>query len=506
MREPAPWQKRYGRMLLLACLLGLCSQYLFVGKAAGVSVMLFLGGYYFLFLYSVRGRLGGFDRWQGQSTAGWLLLIPITLLAMTYVLYANVLYRVLNGLALPILVVAQTMLVTRNGSHAWYKIAFVQEMLVQSIFRPLSHIPVPFGMLRSLIPGTDSKGEDSGFGRLRKIMLGLLLAAPILLIVISLLASADRIFQSWLEEIPQWMDGISIGSWVYRVIVMIVIALYTFCYIWGLLFPQAMETSELSAAAEFVDEGGQLKQERKRQSLDPLIAGTLLVSVNLVYMLFAAIQFSYLFGAANGLLPEGAAYAEYARKGFAELVLVAILNLGLLLPGLHYIRKSSKVAEMVRKLLLSMLVGCTVVMLISSYSRLSLYEEAYGFTQTRLLVHGFMLFLGIWLILALIRVWQERFSLSKAYVCSALIAYVVMNYANLDYRIAVNNIARYERTGILDVAYLNKLSTDAAPALQRFQAKHSDMLQLQSILDKMKRESAQDNSWPSWNVSKLRMK
>ncbi|MNH96539.1 hypothetical protein D3C73_492090 [compost metagenome] len=498
MRDPAPWQKRYGYMLLYACLIGLVSQYLFVGKAAGVSVVLFILGFYGIFLYAVQGRLGGFDQWKGQAFIGWLLLVPVGLLTMTYMLYANSLFRVLNAFALPVLVAAQTMLVTGNGGVYQRGIGFMRNVFVQLIVRPIAHIAVPFSMVKSWLPQhSNGHAVDSKWNSMRKVLIGLLLASPLLFIVIALLASADPIFQSWLAAIPHLFDGLSSGDGIARIGVAVVVSLYIFGYLWGLLFPKMAEVTE--------EEWADFKlPEREKLSFDPVIAGTLLISVNVVYALFAVIQFSYLFGAANGLLPSDAAYAEYARKGFAELVLVTLINLGLLMVGLYYIRRAGNKAEAIRKLLLSLLVLFTVVMLISAYSRLSLYEDAYGFTQTRLLVHGFMLFLGVLLAIALYRIWQERFSLSKAYLLSALIAYVIMNYANLDDRIASNNSVRYERSGVIDMAYLGKLSTDAAPSLIKLHSKHPDLPGLEEAIADLRSQANKDNKWPSWNVSKWR--
>jgi hypothetical protein len=496
MRDPAPWQKRYVNMLLFACLFGLVVQYLFVGRAAGVSVLLGILGFYSMYFYTVKGRLGGFDQWKGQAVVGWLLIIPVILLAMTYALYTNMMFRVLNSLALPLCLVMQTMVLSRSSKHPWYRAIFLQDVLHQFIVVPLRNVPVPFGMMKSLAPNMEK--PDSVWGKLRKVVFGLLLSAPILFVVIALLASADRIFQSWLSEIPRWIGDLSLADGILRIGVAVGIALYTFCYLWGILFPK---TVEAGVPTESLADSPSV--EGRKISLDPITFLTFLISINFVYVLFAAIQFSYLFGAAKGLLPIGVAYAEYARRGFAELVLVAVINMGLLLAGLNLMRRTGRVVETLRKLLLTMLIGCTIVMLVSAYGRLSLYEEAYGYTQTRLLVHGFMLFLGILLSLAFFRIWWERISLSKAYIGCAISAYVVMNYANLDHKIAVNNIERYERTGIIDLAYLGELSTDAMPALLKLQAEHPELHSLAETLETM-RAAAHDDTWPSWNLSKSR--
>ncbi|MBP1990412.1 DUF4153 domain-containing protein [Paenibacillus eucommiae] len=500
MRDPAPWQKRYPRMLLLACLFGLLSQYLFVDKAAGISVILFMLGFYCIFFYAVRGRLGGFDKWRGQTAMGWFLFLPIGLLAITYMLFANELFRTLNSFALLILAAAQTMLLTRSSVHTWHGIRFFQDVLHHLIAGPLTKLSAPFSVAGSIAINFSSEKTASTWGYIRKISMGLLLAAPLLLVVIMLLSSADPIFQSWLEKIPTSLEGLSLGSVIYRTGVAILIALYTFCFLWALLFPK-----EVDAKDTFMEGGTSSPSEKERRFLDPIVASTFLVSVNLVYILFTVIQFSYLFGSTNGLLPANIAYAEYARRGFAELIIAALINLALLLMGLHFVRRAGHSLEMIRKLLLSILVSCTFIMLISAYSRLSLYEEAYGFTQSRLLVHGFMWFLGVLLIIAFVRIWRERFSLSKAYLCTSIVAYVLMNYMNMDHRIASNNIERFNRTGVIDMSYLGKLSTDAAPSLLKLQAKQPEIPGLKEAVEKLQRKAQRDTAWPSWNVSKWRV-
>ncbi|WP_138755591.1 DUF4153 domain-containing protein [Paenibacillus sinopodophylli] len=499
MRDPAPWQKRYDKMLILALLFGLMSQYLFVGAAAGISAVVFVCGFYGLFFYSIKGRMGGFEKWEGQASSGMLLFIPIILLTLTYAIYNNLLFRQLNLFALFALIVAQTALLTSSTIKPWYRGIFYTELLFLALIKPFAFVKVPFSILNDRWRGEGEKKTRSKLGR---VVMGLLLAAPILIVVISLLASADQIFLSWLQEIPEIMTKFSLGNGLWRLIVAAFFFFYAFCYIWGLLFNKAVDTTdqEIMKPKEAVLKSG------GRFEVDPITASTLLVSINLVYVLFVAIQFSYLFGAANGLLPEGSAYAEYARRGFAELIMVALINLILLMCGLHLIRRAGAAAEWVRKLSLTVLISCTIVMLVSAYSRLSLYEEAYGFTQTRLLVHGFMLYLAVLLVIALIRIWKEHFSMGKVYICVSIMAFVIMNFANLDARIAVNNGERYERTGSIDLDYLSTLSTDAVPALRKLQAEQPKLQQLDVVIEKLQEKSERHSKWQSWSLSKQRAK
>ncbi|MBB3114584.1 cytochrome c oxidase subunit IV [Paenibacillus phyllosphaerae] len=498
MRDPAPWQKRYHRLLLLALTFGLFSQYMFVGHDAGISVLLVVGGFYGLLFYGVKGRIGGLDQWRGQTRSGWLLFVPISLLAISYAVFAGELFRALNAVILPLMLLSQAVLLTRSSKQPWYRPGFYEDVIHLGFIKPLTYMTVPFSLVSEWIAAKE--GESSGRGSLRKISLGLVIASPVLVVVISLLASADSIFQSMLQSIPDLAGGLHAGEFVVRLLAALLIATYAFCYIWGLLFREPAAGSAFPSTVA----GSPTTSGRPSLRLDPITAATLFISVNVVYLLFAAVQFTYLFGAADGLLPDGEAYAAYARKGFIELVLVAVINLALLLIGLHGVRREGKTVQLVIKTTLALIVGCTVVMLVSAYSRLALYEEAYGYTLTRLLVHGFMLFLAVLLVIAIVRVWWSRFSLAKAYICAAVIAYVLMNYANLDARIAANNAERYEATGIIDLDYLATRSADATPALADLAARYPELEQARAILADMRQEASRDRAWQSWNWSKWR--
>lgn len=505
MRDPAPWQKRYDMMWLMAILLGIIGQYLFVDRAFGVSVLLFTVLFYGYFFYAARGRMGGFDRWRGQSKTGRLLFVPIAMLALAYALFANEMFRVLNIIALCILIVGQTMLLTRGGSEPWYRPRFLAEHLKQWFITPLTHLGVPLSMTASWLKFGESNSKKRS--NLVKILTGLLLAAPLLLVVILLLASADGIFQSWLNKLPSILDGGSLEEGVLRFIAAVVLALYFFCYVWGLLFKRESRSaaSPQAAAADRLEQLAEVK-EPSRTLFDPIVAATVLICVNAVYVLFAAIQFTYLFGAAEGLLPEGTAYAEYVHRGFAELVVVSLINIGILLIGLHFIEQGSRRLERLRQVMLTLLMGCTLVMLVSAYSRLSLYEEAYGYSQLRLLVHGFMVFLGVLMLVAIVRIWYRWFSLAKIYIAIGVAAYVIMNYINVDARVAEGNIERYEATGKIDLSYLGTLSADAAPALARLEREHPELDGVDGILVRLQERAEEQNHWQSWSVALQRLK
>lgn len=135
--------------------------------------------------------------------------------------------------------------------------------------------------------------------------------------------------------------------------------------------------------------------------------------------------------------------------------------------------------------------------------RLNLYEQAYGYTYIRFLVHAFMIFLALLLLIAGLRIRYTSIPLIRCYIILALTAYVAVNYVGMDRRIAELNIERYHQTGDIDVTYLASLSADATPLLREFALKEypdlkREMLERQAYLEM----DTSNRAWPSYNVAK----
>lgn len=237
--------------------------------------------------------------------------------------------------------------------------------------------------------------------------------------------------------------------------------------------------------------------------IPPLVTITLMIALDLVYVLFVALQFSYLFGAWQGILPESATYAEYTHSGFGELIGVTLINFALLLIGLYSTERGEKTVRRTLDALLYLLVFCSAAMLGSAFSRLLLYEEAYGYTRLRFLVHAFMIFLFLLLILFALCVRFRRLPLGRWMVVLGVCAYLALNYACMDRVIAVLNLERPETAGVsADLDYLLSLSSDAVPVLVEYGQNEGGQL------DRLLREKAEQNegpsAWQSWNFSDWR--
>jgi two-component system, OmpR family, sensor histidine kinase BaeS len=146
---------------------------------------------------------------------------------------------------------------------------------------------------------------------------------------------------------------------------------------------------------------------------------------------------------------------------------------------------------------LGLLCALTLVVVVSALHRMQLYQEAYGFTQARLVVDVFEGWLGVVVLAVALSgvvrwgAWVPRFALITGVVGLLGIAAV-----NPDELIARHNIERYEETGKIDVPFLSTLSDDAVPVL----ASLPEPLRTQALGG---REPA-DDDWLAWNLGRWR--
>ncbi|MGC5771790.1 DUF4153 domain-containing protein [Paenibacillus pabuli] len=513
--------------LLSAWVLAVIQQYLFFGNEIGVSYPIFVILFYgFMYLFA-RDRMRSF-KWIDALVGG-----VVFLLSLTYMLYDNEPLYALNFLAVPGLISLHMTYLMGRKRRQWWEIGLIGTAIDHLVPQAIRH----WGTVGAMAV----KAGGRGMGKSQKtvvfkVLIGLVASLPILIVVLSLLSSADGIFNQYLSGFPEWLNQLTFTPGLPRVLWIIIAGVLLFGYVWGFVQPMQYEaekranahwkngaesaviprdhTLEASPVNPIVEgevtnqitaETPHTQVHREPFKLDPVIVGTMLLVINCVYVLFVLVQFSYLFGAGDGQLPADLSYAEYARSGFAELVLVTGINFFILIVALQYTRPSGKAGLIMHQVLLLVLVCCSAIMLYSAFIRLNLYEQAYGYTYIRFLVHAFMIFLALLLLIAGLRIRYTTIPLIRWYIVLALTAYVAVNYVGMDKRIAELNIERYHQTGTIDASYLASLSADAVPLLREFALEEypilkKKLLERHAFLDK----NSADISWPSYNVARHR--
>jgi len=221
---------------------------------------------------------------------------------------------------------------------------------------------------------------------------------------------------------------------------------------------------------------------------------------------FIAIQATYLFGGQTNVGAHGLTYAEYARKGFLELIVVASISLLIIWSRKNLILQNSRQALLCKILSLT-LAAEVLVILASAFTRLSLYEQAYGFTTFRFYSYAFIIWLtAILILLFYIIATGKKENLFAFYgFLSIIVGLAIINIINPDAIIARNNIERFGKTPNLsiDICYLSNLSADAMPevikALELSHHKRASGLLARSLNNRLNYYS---KDWQSYNLSR----
>ena len=115
----------------------------------------------------------------------------------------------------------------------------------------------------------------------------------------------------------------------------------------------------------------------------------------------------------------------------------------------------------------------TLIILFSSFYRMYLYEQEYGYTFLRLMVYFALVTEAILIIPTVMYILDMKINLTKTYFVVIIIMYLIVNYINIDNVIAKKNIDRYfeDTSGSyeLDMSYLGTLGIDAACQIKRLE-------------------------------------
>ncbi|MCQ4087958.1 DUF4153 domain-containing protein [Saccharibacillus sp. JS10] len=470
--------------LIVAVGLGGLHQYLFFGHLPGISVPLF-----WLLLYAYVWKFGR-KVMRPLEVPGILLAGAGFLLSFSYALFDNPVFFTLNLIALPSLIAWQLTYMLSDRKRDWYDPMLIVDGIGYVLKQTILHIPDVFLIFRLQKKSEQTSQNSNKNSAGKQILSGLLIAIPILTVVLMLLFSADGVLRNLAGEIPLLFTNLTLGTLPIRLIWAVIIGVFLFTYLAGFLSPRRKPLVQGPAMPSI---------EEPFAKFQPLVTITLMIIINLVYLLFVAFQFSYLFGAWQGVLPQSSSYAEYARSGFGELIGVTFINFALLLLGMYATNSGEGKMPKVLNGLLYFLVFCSVAMLGSAFARLLLYEEAYGYTRLRFLVHAFMIFLFLLLMLFALCIKFRKLPLGRWSVALAVCAYVALNYSLMDRTIAQLNLQREAESA--DWTYLMGLSADATPVLVKESLSGNQEIQHWINKPTLQRRDG-EGAWQSWNLSR----
>lgn len=370
------------------------------------------------------------------------------------------------------------------------------------------------------------------------VLRGLVIVTPILLVFGGLFVAADAVFQGIVERTL----NIEIDVLVSHIFLVGIFSWLAAGYLRGSLFgifsdsetkeefKSEVKTQVLSVTEITDDQTAKNEETPKTEAkswtwqnfdnsmmprsltLGVIETSIILGLINLLFLSFVIVQIPYLFGGFE-LVQNTPDFklAEYARRGFGELVAVAALVLPILLFSHWLLRKDSPVNEKIYRILAGMNIALLFVIMISAMQRLFILTGnlGYGLTTIRFYPMAFMLWLAIvfvWFSATVLRGNRNYFAWGALW--SAMFVLGSLHFINPDNYIAKTNIKLMQQGRAFDSNYNATLSDDAIPVLlENLQTMNfEDQCEVKRKLLQRSKELDKETDIRSWNYSRRKAK
>jgi hypothetical protein len=301
------------------------------------------------------------------------LLIPALVLCVTLMFgYMNNELLGFTMLAIPALLITIGVFTTQGVSYKREGKAVLG--VLRAVFvKPFTAVGAYFRAWGGVFRAKERSSARHGW-------IGVAVGLPLMVVVLALLASADAGTAKLLGE---WFANIQVWRWIWRAVVVFVVSMLFYSLFFNLTWGKA--DADLAPV---------------RQNWRPAGPGAVIVLLLAAYALFTYVQFTYLFG---GTLPVDLTYSEYAREGFGQFLAVTMINFAVL--GVSLAKSEPKRAI---KVLQTLLIAASLVVLASAAWRMLLYVGAYGLTIRRVLPLWLMLYFAFLAAVGAVRIYRER--------------------------------------------------------------------------------------------------
>ena len=306
---------------------------------------------------------------------------------------------------------------------------------LEMFFGAIGYINMPFADRRAEREETGKKRNS----KLMYVLLGFAIAFPLLVIILNLLSSADPVFAKVIKDI----FGKLFYSW--DVVKIVIFAAVIFFFVYGFI----VKTGRRNLGANAPKEG----------IYEPVIGITITVVLTAFYLIFAVVQIIYLFMNSAGL-PDDMTYAEYARRGFFQLLFVAVVNVCIVLIFNAIFRKS-----VVLKTVLVVMCICTYIMIASSAVRLSMYIKEYALTYLRINTIWALIVTSIVMLGVIISLFWRNMPLFRYIFLTVMVMFTLYAFVRPGAVISKYNISQAHSGKEVDLEYVMDIGSDGVPYL-----------------------------------------
>lgn len=403
-------------------------------------------------LMSVLGIFGGFR--GGFAVVNILLMVVMTLfsfkkdykfkvssgiflaeailLSLVFLITSNIALRFF-GFILSVLVLFLLFFSFAKDERDKNEYDFFASLMATALGGVILNLPVT---AKSVFSG-DSKSKK----HFPKIFIGIVAALPVLTIVIPLLMSSDEAFSGLVK---------TFGDNAFLSIIKIIL---------GLLIAFFLVTLCLTIKNDGVVSAGEVNLNR----IDKTVLISFLSSISVCYVAYLISQLAYFFSAFKGILPSNYSFtmAGYARRGFFEMCIIAIINFFLVFIAVLFVKERN----IATKILSFFICVFTLVIISTAISKMFLYIERFGMTQLRILTSAFMIFLAVMFIALIVKIFVTRIVILKFGVILAAAFLIVLGLFNVNSFIANYNYTAYinGKLSTIDVGTIYELGDEGVP-------------------------------------------
>ena len=295
------------------------------------------------------------------------------------------------------------------------------------------------------------------------IFLGLLIGTPFIMIVIFLLSSADATFKNIFDHLFNFDINVpeNIGTLIW--------SLPMATYLYALIYGSSIEDNSKSF---------NIDKFNKTMDNAAFIPRFSLYTVNAViccfYILFIGIQAIYFIDILGGSLPADFTYSEYARRGFFELLAVALINIVFIAVAKIFSVKNENNKYLHIHIILNSIL--TLALISVDFAKMYLYISTYGLTTLRIIPSVFMIFLCFVFAFIIMGEFKKSFPVTKLSFYAGNILFVLLCLANIDAVVAGYNLNAYMNGNLpyYDIYDLRESDMAAMPVIYKAWKNSSD--------------------------------
>lgn len=293
---------------------------------------------------------------------------------------------------------------------------------------------VPFCCFGACPMALVKSSENNKNGKVHLVIIGLAITLPITIFVAALLVSGDvmfsKLFNFTIEDIFR-ETFVFIGQ--------LVLGIPFAFYIFGAIYGRTTGKYD-----DILSEESRSKISASIKIANPIIIYSALTPLCLLYVFYFFSQLAYFMSAFQSLLPQGFGYAEYARKGFFELCVVAVINLVVIWASIVFSKRKNGVMANGVKIYTIILSLFTIMLIITALSKMIMYINANGFTSMRIYTSWFMILMALVFILIILKQIFNKFNFQKVFAVAFVIMFAVLSFSNIDALVAKYNVKWYQ--------------------------------------------------------------